>query len=47
MVIKSRIIYIGLVLLLLTVAIPAWPASVQVQFPYDIDNPADRKFSRS
>ena len=38
MVIKSRIIYIGLVLLLLTVAVPAWPASVQVQFPYDIDN---------
>jgi len=38
MLIKSRISYIVLVLLLLTVAIPAWPASVQVQFPYDIDN---------
>ena len=36
--IKSRIIYTGLVLLLLGVAIPAWAASVQVQYPCDIDN---------
>jgi len=36
--IKSRIIYTGLVLLLLGVAIPAWSDPVQVQFPCDIDN---------
>jgi hypothetical protein len=36
--IKSRIIFTGLVLLLLGVAIPAWSDPVQVQFPCDIDN---------
>jgi FtsP/CotA-like multicopper oxidase with cupredoxin domain len=37
--IKSRIIYTGLVLLILGAAIPAWGAtSIQVQYPYDIDN---------
>ncbi len=36
--IKSRIIYTGLVLLLLGAAIPVWADPVQVQFPCDIDN---------
>jgi FtsP/CotA-like multicopper oxidase with cupredoxin domain len=36
--IKARIIFTGLVLLLLGVAIPAWSDSIEVQFPCDIDN---------
>jgi FtsP/CotA-like multicopper oxidase with cupredoxin domain len=43
----SRIVSTGLALALLSVAVPAWADSVQVQFPYDIDNQPTGNFPGS